>query len=658
MIRILVPSLLAAGLLTGCTEETAAPRLELTRLQSCADVADRLRAQAIADMEARLAAARKRALARECQPFVGGIEDAGGGDDADVPAPSSEDGPKETSGTNNQVAGVDEADFVKAGDGYLYIANAGKLRIIDAWPPEEAHVVSETTIEGAVTKMFVHEDRAVVYSSLGGTAGARECTYGYSCSFTGDGHPTKVTVLDIADLAHPRVIREIRLSGSLLAARRIGTGIHTVVTERPPGLNLRVEPEGITSCTPNIAKMWAFEVLRRRNLEELKHGVFGTFVPSAEDSKDGELGGRCDQFYGADLGDGAQLTSVLSLDITEQHGAGFTSIVSRPGAIYGSAGALYMAVPRAFEDPDAEDEESAIHKFAITTDPLGTEYRGTGRVPGHVLSQFAMDEHEGALRVATTIGQVPMPNTRSSLTVLREGSGALETVGAVDDIAPTEDIRSVRFAGSRAFVVTFKKTDPLYVFDLSRQEDPRILSELKIPGFSTYMHMLDDGHLLSVGYDAEDHGSFAFFSGMLLQIFDVTNPLDPKLAHRHVIGTRGSSSEALTNHLAFTYFSPKQALALPTTICEGGEPPSFGQLTFSGLLVFRATAESGFSELGRVAHQPGPGVSCSNWWTDAESQVRRSVFMDDYVFSISNTTVKASALSNLAQDLAIIPIAN
>jgi uncharacterized secreted protein with C-terminal beta-propeller domain len=269
-----------------------------------------------------------------------------------------------------------------------------------------------------------------------------------------------------------------------------------------------------------------------------------------------------------------------------------------------------------------------------------------------------MDEHEDHLRVATTTGQAFDDKAHSTVTILREESGALEEVGRVDNLAPGEDIRSVRFAGNRGFVVTFKKTDPLYVFDLEKPAEPRVLSELKIPGFSTYMHMLDDTHLLSIGYDAEDQGSFAWFSGVLLQIFDVSNPAAPALTHRHVIGSRGSSSEALTNHLAFTYFAPKQALALPMTICEGGQPPSYGQMTFSGLLVFRANAADGFSELGRVTHPPGPNVTCGNWWTDATSQVRRSVFMDDYVYSISGSTVKANKLSNLAADVANLPITN
>ena len=659
------------GSLAGCTDEdTQEARFELTRLGSCDDVRERIRAQAIADMEERLEAARQSVL-----------EDAAG-DGIPSPSPPSGGGggsqaPSQSSGTNNQVAGVDEADFVKNEDGYLYIANAGKLRIIDAWPADQTHVVSEIAIEGEVRKLFLYGGRAVVYSSLGAASQFdRECTYGYGCDFLGDGRPTKVTVVDVRALAAPRIVREIRLSGALIAARRVGAGVHTIVADHArPVADLAYWPQGLDTCSNDLMKTYAFEALRRKNIELIERSEIDLFLPTAADSAAGELGGRCDQFYGADLGDGAALTSVLSLDLPDPSApvdptdpassadpaarghASFTSIVSRPGAVYGAEDALYMAVPRARGRDSAE--ASAIHKFAITAGPIGTEYRGTGRVKGHVLNQFAMDQYNGVLRVASTTGHVPEEDVHSTLTTLRAlPAGGLETVGVVDNLAPGEDIRAVRFAGARGFVVTFKKTDPLYVFDLDPPEAPRVLSELKIPGFSTYMHMLDDTHLLSIGYDAEDQGSFAWFSGVLLQIFDISNPTAPTLAHRQVIGTRGTSSEALTNHLAFTYFAPRQALALPMTLCEGGQPPSYGQMTFSGLLVFHAAAADGFAELGRVTHPPAADVSCSNWWTDASSQVRRSVFMDDFVYSISGTTLKVNALGSLATDLVTLPIAN
>jgi uncharacterized secreted protein with C-terminal beta-propeller domain len=251
----------------------------------------------------------------------------------------------------------------------------------------------------------------------------------------------------------------------------------------------------------------------------------------------------------------------------------------------------------------------------------------------------------------------------SQLTVLEDTGGALGAVGLVEHIGPKEDIRSVRFDGDKAFVVTFKKTDPLFVLDLADPHAPRIVGELKIPGFSTYMHLLDATHLLSIGYDANDHDSFAFFDGVLIQIFDIGDPTNPTLAHRYKIGTRGSSSEALTNHLAFTYFAPAKMLALPMTICEGGGDGSYGDvMTFSGLMLFDIDAQAGIAEHGRVAYplpardERGYGygsgsATCFNWWSSAGSEVQRSIFMDRYVYAISNAYLKVQSIDALGTDL-------
>ena len=277
-----------------------------------------------------------------------------------------------------------------------------------------------------------------------------------------------------------------------------------------------------------------------------------------------------------------------------------------------------------------------------------------------------MDEFEGYLRIATTTGRAPAASTHSTVSVLEEIEGRLDVIGQVDNIAPTEDIRSVRFDGLKGFIVTFKKTDPLFTLDLSEPTAPEIRGELKIPGFSTYMHLLDDDHLLSIGYDADDQGSFAWFTGILLQVFDVGDLANPTLAHREVIGTRGSTSDAATNHLAFNYFRPRQLLALPIVVCEGAEGGgNFGDtVTFSGLMVYRANAEAGFELIGGIPHESLQGqepddttrFSCSNWWTRSNSQVKRSIFMDDYIYSVALDQIDVSHVDDLEHPVARVSL--
>ncbi len=264
-----------------------------------------------------------------------------------------------------------------------------------------------------------------------------------------------------------------------------------------------------------------------------------------------------------------------------------------------------------------------------------------------------MDEWSGYLRVATTRGRVPDPKVESAVSILAESAdGNLARVGAIEKIAPGEDIRAVRFDDDRGYVVTFKKTDPLFVLDLYQPSRPAILGELKIPGFSTYIHRIDPEHLLSIGFDANDHGDFAYFDGVILQLFDVKNPTEPRLIHKEKIGSRGSSSEAATDHLAFNYFADQGLLAVPMTICDGGGDGRNGdQLSFSGLLVYDVDLDKGFTRLGGVDHGT-KGVSCGTWWSNASSAVKRSVFLDDLVYSIAGDRVKVQRMSHFGEDVA------
>jgi hypothetical protein len=530
----------------------------------------------------------------------------------------------------------------------------------------------------------VLEDRALVYVSVPRTAaapttpgagapapslayaGRSECTYGYDCQFGGDGTATALLVFDIADRTAPKQIRRIDLSGSLLAARRIASAVHTVVVTPElafPGVSYNLPTAACGTMRPQAEVDAQVEELRKKNAEIIANTSLDSFLPAVREDGVDYAENDCDSLYRELAPTGMSFTTLVSIDMAAAEAPAVATIISKPGAVYASADALYMAVTKDSVQTATVPAKlsSAIHKFRIGADPEATSYAASGEVKGHVLNQFSMDEHEGQLRVATSWGRVPNPNVHSTISVLGQREHELAVMGTVDNIAPSEDIRSVRFDGERGFIVTFKKTDPLYAFDLSDPTAPRITGELKIPGFSTYMHMLDEKHLLTIGYDAADQGNFAYFTGVLLQIFDISNPTQPMLAHKTVIGTRGSSSEALTNHLAFTLFQGK--LAVPMTICEGGGTDGmYGtNMTFSGLMVFDVSVDTGLRERGRVAHPATSGAydnaGCSNWWTRASSVVQRSVFMDDFVYSIAQDVMRVQNVGMLGKDVAAVKLA-
>jgi Beta propeller domain len=454
------------------------------------------------------------------------------------------------------------------------------------------------------------------------------------------------------------VIRQIDFSGSLMAARRIGNAVHTVIADGDaPSVGYGTWPEGLQTCGSLESAVKArFARLRAENERKIRATPW--FPTVRENGVEKTL---CGGLLRAAISDGQAFTTVASFDLRDDATPPVTvTLQSRPGAVFASNDGLYVAVAhqkraagRWHSFYPKVTEVSEIHRFGIGKSPSETRYQGSGIVPGHVLNQFAMDEWHGYLRVATSRGRVPDPAVESAVSIFaRSAAGNLVRVGAVEHIAPGEDIRSVRFDDDRGYVVTFKKTDPLFVLDLYQPAHPAILGELKIPGFSTYLHRLDPDHLLSIGFDADDKGSFAYFNGLILQLFDVKDPTEPRLLHKEKIGTRGSSSEAATNHLAFNYFAEKGLLAVPMTVCEGGGNGAPGkELAFSGLYVYDVSVERGFTRLGGVDHGPR-GASCSAWWSNANSAVKRSVFLDDLVYSIATDRVKVQRLGHLGTDLA------
>jgi hypothetical protein len=643
------------------------------------------------------------------EPIIFSIDGASSGSAAS--ATSSSASAQTYSTTNVQVAGVDEADFIKNDGSYLYVVAHGRLLIIQAWPPEAARIVASVELAGEPKQLYVHSDRALVYSSLEPLASSydnlldglypdqlyyddspdRECTYGYDCEFSGDGRALQITLLDISDRKAPTLLREIEINGSYLNSRRLGDIVHTVITAPAATVpEVRVWPDAIAKnfreclegtatefgySEPDVRRMFA--ELELDNLAAIENAALADFLPSVRDTRyvNGEPAGseslleQCDGFYLSQADDGAMRLVVLSLQMGDLADLSAATIVGKPGAVCASPEALYVATRHYrsqvqdwyFEESDVH-EATSIDKFALQPESTFVRYVGSGVAKGRVLNQFSMDEYRGNLRIATTTGRVPDPDVHSTVTVLTEQDGRLVRVGMVDGIAPTEDIRSVRYDRDVGYVVTFEKTDPLFVLDLSHPEQPTLRGELHIPGYSTYLHLMDEVHLLTMGYGAEDQGDFAWFSGLQLQVINVADLDAPILLHRETIGTRGSTSDAATNHLAFNYFPELDLLAIPMTICEGGAEGSYGtEMTFSGLLVYRVTADGGFAPLGGVPHpidggSEGSTLSCYNWWTESDSKVKRSIFMESYVYSVALDQIRVSQLEDLEHPLASIDL--
>jgi hypothetical protein len=609
-------------------------------------------------------------------------------------------GPVSVSSTNNQVAGVEEADFVKTDGQYIYIVSDGRFQIIDAWPPTQAHVVSSVLIDGVPKRLFITDDTAVVFAAGSPIeppaielfecsdmnnwlfAADENCTYGYDCDFTGDGHALSVLQYDISDRESPQLRRRLDFSGAYVNARRIDEAVYIVLEFPPPDLpGLQFWPDGLLDVMPASYDLWD---LVNGTVPELSQAAIGLFDELKENNREIILAADLsDQLWpqGTDTVwvNGKQISTALNLadcdglllSPLEQAGAlmgivGYkldgtdpphgALVLSRPGAVYADEDALYLAIRQSavqsmfWPTEFSEDHVTTVHRFVLDPAVAEVSYSGSGAVPGRLLNQFAMDEQDEFLRIATTSGFPGSGSSSSGVYVLEQVGTGLDVVGSVEGLGPGEDIRAVRFVGSTGYIVTFEKTDPLYVIDLADPTAPEVSGELVIPGFSTYIHPYDESHLLTIGYDADDMGIFSWFDGIRLQLFDVSDMTNPILLHKEVIGTRGSSSDAATNHLAFNWFAPAEQLALPMVVCEGGGNGQYGtDLTFNGLMVYKVTPEQGFQFSGGISHDiPDDDKGfCFNWWTQSNSSVKRSIFMDEWVFSVALDSIRIANLTNL-----------
>jgi uncharacterized secreted protein with C-terminal beta-propeller domain len=279
-----------------------------------------------------------------------------------------------------------------------------------------------------------------------------------------------------------------------------------------------------------------------------------------------------------------------------------------------------------------------------------------------VLNQFSMDESGEYFRIATTVpqvwnwnGQDALPSS-NNLYVL---DSKLAVAGKVEDIAPGEQIYSVRFMGSRAYMVTYRQVDPFFVVDLSNPSSPKILGNLKIPGFSNYLHPYDERYIIGVGKETQEtKEGQSLVQGVKLSLFDVQDPSTPREVAKVQIGDRGSDSFALTDHKAFLFSKGKGGLlVLPIleakidpTKYAGGQFPQwqYGDYVFQGAYVFSLSPENGFQLRGKITHATEEELLKSGQYYWSAANVQRSLYMGSTLYTVSDRFVKANDLESLA----------
>jgi uncharacterized secreted protein with C-terminal beta-propeller domain len=563
------------------------------------------------------------------------------GGDAAASAPSSP-GPQsgvDFSGTNLQEAGVDEPDLVKTDGRTIFSVTGGRLSAVDVRGPKPRALAGLDLDRLSPSGLLLVGDRLLVLGDGGsGFVGDIATTRVAAGAIAPAWKPSTVLVqLDVSDPAHPRVVTRMRIDGRLVSARRTGDTVRVVLSSGPAYLPL-TQPAGEGLGVARVATRANRRLVTRSNASAWLPRLTIRDVAAKRTTRRVAVG--CRAVSRPTSFSGLGMIDVLTLDATDELAlVDSDAIMTDADLVYASPTALYVATPR-WAAPEAATAASPprgstlVHKLDIS-DPGRTVYRASGVVRGYLLNQFSLSEHEGVLRTAST--EVPewwsppgaAAPSESFVTTLAESAGRLAAVGQVGGIGKGERIFAVRFLGARGYVVTFRQTDPLYALDLSDPAHPRVRGELKIPGFSSYLHPIDDDTLIGVGQAADADGRT---QGTQVSLFDVSDLDAPRRIAQRTLDA--AWSEAESDHHAFLYWPATAALVLPAqTYGPDGTNRFLGAV---GLTVARQT---GITPIARVAH---PDQNGETW-----SPVRRSLVIGDALYTISDTGIMESALTTL-----------
>ncbi len=551
------------------------------------------------------------------------------------------------SSTNIQVAGVDEADIVKTDGQYIYTISSSQssgyyfsygsqdsnnVYILNS-DPQNPKVLSKIVLDNDTNPagLFLSQDssRLLVLSSKyqsysGNSIGITIMPFYSDVS-------TSIYVYDISNKADPILTRNLTVSGSYFNSRMIGNYVYTVTSQNAYLYNGAVTVPAVYSDGKTLV-------------------ASPTSIYYADMNQSNSY--SFTSFYGIDLSD------------DQQQPTNMTVLMSGASTMYVSQNNIYVAYPNWVNGSDI----TSIYRVKI--DGLQLAVEAQGGVLGYTINQYAMDEYNGNLRIATNMQQYSTQFTSQSsqinnVYVLNQN---LSVIGKLEGLAQGENLHSVRFIGDKCYLVTFIRTDPLFVIDLSQPTNPTVLGELKIPGYSDYLHPYDETHLIGVGKDAVDAQgqNFAWYQGLKLSLFDVSDVKSPVQLANFTIGDRGTNSEALTDPKAFLFDKSKNLLVIPvdlaivdnSTLLQYGQSKdsAYGTMVWQGAYVFSLTTTGGFILKGTITHidstllnGQGQLTNSNDYYNTQNQWITRSLYIGNTLYTISNSEVKLNSLTDMSQ---------
>ena len=512
--------------------------------------------------------------------------------------------------TNIQVEDVDEADIVKTDGKYIYYVVGKKIIIADISKKDELSQISEidfSTEKYTPSELYINKNKLIILGN--------ENEYSYDTGITVK--ETTDSVYDLSNIEDPTKERTIEIEGNYVSSRMIDNNIYFIGNK--------------SVYTNNIAK---YEI---NDLDE------DTYKPMYRDtlSSNSEKLIDYDKIYYFDNIESLNYLTLAGFSLDNKKEADIQTFLGAGEDVYSSNQNMYIAKQKNVYDADTHKSlgyDTKILKFNLNNGKI--KFKAEADVTGGINNQFSMDENNGYFRIATTVGisswDIDNDSSSNSLYILDEN---LKEVGKVEGIAKGEKIYSVRYVGNKAYVVTFKTMDPLFVIDLSDVKKPKILGELKIPGYSTYLHPYDETHLIGFGYDTKENSSEDGYvqNGLKMSMFDITNLNNPKEMFTVKIGENGTTSPLTEDHKALLFSKEKNIIAFPVNSYKNGKYVSKAQ-------IYKIDLNKGFILQGEIQNSE---VSSKNY--SYQKTIERIIYSNDVYYTLSKNLIKAVDMETLKE---------
>ncbi|MFX3672974.1 MAG: beta-propeller domain-containing protein [Paenisporosarcina sp.] len=542
-------------------------------------------------------------------------------------------GEAEYSETNNQVEGVDEADLVKTDGEYIYSLANGRIIITDVRNPLQMTKVTEIQSEETYpTQLFLHENTLIVF-------GDKHIPYDFSEDSRESNKimmpfnsSTNVSFYDVKDKKNPKIVREIGAEGYLNGARKKDNLLYFV-----------------TNVSRNYWMLHEGDV-------ELRPYTFD----SQKDDKASPMS-FSDLYILPGTSEGTySVISAIDLNNPKESQLVTKGFLGSSNSMYMSKDSLYLTAP-VYMPSSKKDQKSSTNMiwnsqetnteiFKFSLNGTKVDFVSSSEVKGMLLNQFSMDEHENHFRVVTTKGFAWNDETPSENNLFILDAG-MNQVGSIEGLAKGERIYSARFMGDKAYMVTFRQTDPLFVLDVANPSSPKVLGELKIPGFSNYLHPLDENHLIGFGYNTKsipgEDGSepMILTDGMKISLFNVSDFENPKEQDVEILGGQGTYSPLQYDHKVLFQHQQKSLYGFPVTLYEGVNQEGYGEFAGEGAVIYEITAKKGIQQVANMINKRKPNQPYEEW----EKSVQRMVYIGETLYTISMKEMKSYDLNTFKE---------